>query len=100
MACTDGVRAVRIDGPTSSPSFSVGWRSSVASGSPVIAGNLVWVPSSNFGGATLYGLDINTGATVSTLDVGTMTHFTTPTVAGDRLLVAVTNRIVAFKPPA
>lgn len=100
VACTDGVRAVRIDGPASAPSFSVLWHSTVASGSPVLAGNIAWVPSSNFGGSTLYGLDIRTGATVSTLAVGPMTHFTTPTVAGNRLIVAVTNKVVAFQPHA
>lgn len=100
VACTDGVRAVRINGPASSPSFSVLWHSTVASGSPVLAGKIVWAPSSNFGGATLYGLDIKTGATVSTLNVGTMTHFTTPTVAGNRLLIAATNKIIAFQPHA
>lgn len=100
VACTDGVRAVRIDGQPSSPSFTVLWRSSVAKGSPVIAGNIVWASDSNFGASTLYGLDLNTGATVSTLSVGPMTHFTTPTVAGNRLLIAVTDKIVAFQPQA
>ncbi|MDQ6697270.1 MAG: PQQ-binding-like beta-propeller repeat protein [Actinomycetota bacterium] len=98
VACTDGLRAVQINGPASSPTFTVLWHSTIASGSPVISGNIVWTPSSNFGGSVLYGLDLATGATVSTLNVGTMTHFTTPTVAGNRLLVAATDRIVAFQP--
>ena len=66
----------------------------------MLAGNIVWAPSSNFGGSTLYGLNIKTGATVSTLNVGPMTHFTTPTVAGNRLVIVATNKIVAFNPHA
>jgi outer membrane protein assembly factor BamB len=99
VACTDGVRAVQITGTTANPSFTVLWHSTVAAGTPIIAGNVVWASSSNFGGTTLYGLDASTGGTVATLAVGTMDHFNTPTVANDRLLIATTNRVLAFKGP-
>jgi hypothetical protein len=98
VACTDGVRAVKItDG--SNPSFTVLWQSTVAAGTPIIAGDVVWASSSNFGGATLYGLNAATGATVATLAVGTMDHFNTPTIANNRLLIATTNQVLAFKGP-
>jgi outer membrane protein assembly factor BamB len=100
VACTDGVRAVQITGATSNPSFSVLWHSTVAAGAPIIAGDVVWASSSNFGGSTLYGLNASTGATVATLSVGTMDHFNTPTVANNRLLIATTNRVLAFKGPS
>lgn len=99
VACTDGVRAVRVNGPVSMPTFTVLWQSTVAKGAPIVAGNVVWASDSNFGGSKLYGLDVSTGATVATLNVGPLTHFTTPTVAGNRLLIAATNRVLAFKGP-
>jgi outer membrane protein assembly factor BamB len=99
VACTDGVRAVKVKGTTHNPSFKVLWHSRVAAGAPIVAGNVVWATDSNFGGSTLYGLDIRDGATVATLNVGTMTHFTTPTAVGTRLLVAVTDKVLAFKGP-
>jgi outer membrane protein assembly factor BamB len=99
VACTDGVRAVKIIGPPSNPSFTVLWHSTVAAGSPVVAGNVVWASDSNFGGSILYGLNATTGATVATLPVGTMDHFNTPTIADDRLLIATTNQVLAFKGP-
>lgn len=97
VACTDGLRAVQIVGPPSSPSFVVRWHSTVAAGSPVVAGGVVWAANSNFGGSTLYGLDAVTGVAVATLSVGTMSHFTTPTVAANRVLIATTNRVHAYK---
>lgn len=97
VACTDGVRAVQIVGPPSSPSFKVLWHSTVAKGTPIVASNVVWASDSNFGGSTLYGLDVSTGATVATLPVGTIDHFATPTVAQNRLLVASTSQVLAFK---
>jgi outer membrane protein assembly factor BamB len=97
VACTDGVRAVQVVGPPSSPSLKVLWHSTVAKGTPIVAGNVVWASDSNFGGSTLYGLDVSTGATVATLPVGPMAHFATPTVAQGRLFVATTSQVVAFK---
>jgi len=99
VACTDGVRAVQVNGTAHNPSFTVLWHSQVAAAAPIVAGNVVWAADTNFGGSTLYGLNINDGATVATLNVGTMTHFTTPTAVGARLLLAVTDKVLAFKGP-
>jgi hypothetical protein len=55
--------------------------------------------SDNFGGSTLYGLDASTGAVVATLAVGATNHVSTPTVADGRLLIATTNRVLAYTGP-
>lgn len=99
VACTDGIRAVHINGQPSNPSFSVLWHSTVAAGTPIISNGVVWASNSNFGGTILYGLNATTGATVATLNVGALGHFNTPTIADDRLLIATTNRVLAFKGP-
>ena len=99
VACTDGVRAVEVIGPVSDPAFVVRWRSSVAAGSPVVAGGAVWASDTNFGGTTLYGLDPATGATIATLATGKLDHFNTPTVAANHLLIATTNQVRAYVGP-
>lgn len=99
VACTDGVRAVEVTGSASNPSFVVRWRSSVAAGSPVVAGGAIWASNTNFGGTTLYGLDPATGATIATLATGKLDHFNTPTVAANHLLIATTNQVRAYVGP-
>jgi outer membrane protein assembly factor BamB len=99
VACTNGVRAVKIIGPPSNPSFTVLWHSAVAKGSPIVAGNVVWASDNTFGGSILYGLNATTGATIATLPVGPMDHFNAPTIADNRLLIATTNQVLAFKGP-
>jgi hypothetical protein len=83
VPCTDGVRAVHID---SSGHPHVLWQAaSNITGSPVVGGGRVW--SIDPGSGRLYALNPATGATINSVDVGSVGHFPTPAIYGRRLFV-------------
>ena len=81
VPCTDGVRAVRIDG-AGRP--SVRWHApdSVA-GSPVVGGGRVYAAATD--GGVLIALDPGTGSERERVAVGALSRFATPAISGSRL---------------
>jgi PQQ-like domain/Repeat of unknown function (DUF346) len=94
VSCTDGVRAVRIRSDGSG--FDVVWHGPrAASGPPVVGGNLVWDAGND---GFLYGLNPNTGGVIARIPMGSIEHFTTPTVAAGKVFVATNTTVQAFAP--
>jgi outer membrane protein assembly factor BamB len=86
LPCTSGVRALRV-GATS---LSWSWQAGGISGSPVLAGNAVYVLAPERG--TFYELALSSGNVLGSLDLSAgITRFATPTVAyGGRLVLVPT----------
>jgi outer membrane protein assembly factor BamB len=83
LPCTDGVRAVRIDG---SGHLHVLWHAADSTtGSPVVGGGRVWSLDPDAG--VLHSLDPATGRSLAEVDVGVTSRFATPAIYGSNLLV-------------
>jgi outer membrane protein assembly factor BamB len=83
VPCTDGVRAVGIDG---SGRLSVRWHADEAlAGSPVVGGGRVWTLDQS--GGVLHALDPATGAGREQVAVGATSRFATPAITGRDVLV-------------
>lgn len=81
VPCTDGVRAVRIDGAGRA---SVRWHApDNVAGSPVVGGGRVY--SVDTDGGVLIALDPSTGAQRERVAVGALSRFATPAISGSRL---------------
>ncbi len=81
VPCTDGVRAVRIDG---SGRASVRWHAPAnVTGSPVLGGGRLYAADPD--GGALCALDPATGAQRERVSVGALSRFATPAIAGSRL---------------
>jgi outer membrane protein assembly factor BamB len=91
VPCSNGVHAVTVS--SSAPVASWTAAASSATGSPIVAGGLVW----SIGGGNLYALDLSTGARVDTFSLGSYsTHFPSPSAADGLLLAPAGNHIDAF----
>jgi polyvinyl alcohol dehydrogenase (cytochrome) len=91
VPCANGTAAVRIDAAGQIVTF---WHARVpAAGSPVVGGGCVWVVDYKAG--ILYLLDPQTGAVRHQLPVGTMPHFTSPTLANGRAYLGTMTGVVA-----
>lgn len=83
VPCTDGVRAVRIDG---TGSMHVLWHADESiTGSPVVGGGRVWTLDPTAG--VLHALDPKTGESRERVDVGASSRFATPAIYGRDVLV-------------
>jgi outer membrane protein assembly factor BamB len=92
LPCEDGVRAVEV---ASGPSLRQLWRSAHAvNGPPVVGGGVVWALDSHAG--VLYVLDQASGRTRTTLRVGSLPHFASPTLSGGRALIGTTSGVVCL----
>jgi len=81
VPCTDGVRAVRIDGTGQA---SVRWHApEEVTGSPVVGGGRVYAADPD--GGVLIALDPATGQRRETVNVGELSRFATPAISGSRL---------------
>jgi outer membrane protein assembly factor BamB len=77
VPCTNGVRAVRVDGNTMTPT----WQAKPA-GSPVVGGGVVLTVDA--GDGTLYALDPASGTVKATVSLGDpTTRFATPAFGDD-----------------
>jgi outer membrane protein assembly factor BamB len=91
LPCSDGPRAITIDG---SGRISTRWRASIqAGGSPVVGGGQVWVVDYDAG--TLYTLDQATGAVRQQVAIGPAPHFASPTLARNRAFTGTLSGVVA-----
>ncbi len=92
LPCLNGPVAVRVT--ESPPSMRVLWRASVGGGPPIVAAGLVWTVSKS---GYLYGLNAASGSVRQQAFVGPPDNdFPTPGVGDDLMLVASSNRVVAF----
>lgn len=83
LPCTDGVRAVRVDG---AGQLHVLWHASGSiTGSPVIGGGRIWALDTNAG--VLHALDPATGKSLGQVDVGVANRFATPALYGADVIV-------------
>lgn len=89
VPCAEGLVALRVD--VAVPSFTVAWRTSAASGPPIVAGGAVWA----VGGSNLLAFD-SAGRVVFQQPIGAAARFATPAAGDGRVLVAAANRVVAF----
>ncbi|HEV7205521.1 MAG TPA: PQQ-binding-like beta-propeller repeat protein [Jatrophihabitans sp.] len=81
VPCTDGIRAVRIDG---AGTMHVLWHADGAvTGAPVVGGGRVWSLDTDAG--VLHALDPATGKSRAQITVGGVTRFATPALSGARV---------------
>ena len=95
VTCSSGLRALALN--ASAPSFSTvaGWHvNSAINGPPIVAGGLVW--ATDWNGATLYGLDPQTGQAVVSDSTPSMEHFATPAASDGKLFLATGHTVEAF----
>ncbi|MBV8951290.1 MAG: PQQ-binding-like beta-propeller repeat protein [Actinobacteria bacterium] len=91
VPCRSGLVALT----TTPTGFSVAWRSpGFNAGPPVVGGATVWTVDIDAG--VLYAFDATSGAPQSHTSVGSVEHFATPTLVGNRILVATQHGIDAY----
>ncbi len=91
IPCTEGVRQVSVD---ANGKMHLGWQASGnIFGSPIVGGHTVYSISSD----TLYALNMDSGQVVTSLNVGQMNRFATPTIAGSSLFIGTMTGITAVK---
>jgi outer membrane protein assembly factor BamB len=89
VPCTDGV--LRVDVLPST--ITRRWQARGIAGSPVVGGGAVWTLGSN---GVLHALDATSGRELASANVGDVTRFASPVLAGGRVLVGTTNGVVAL----
>jgi outer membrane protein assembly factor BamB len=95
VPCSDGIHAVTVTASTPTASWTAS--SSGATGSPIVAGGLVW----SIGGGTLYALDAHTGSVVQQFAIGSSSSsFPSPAAADGLVLAPSSTQIHAFVGPA
>ncbi len=95
VACSDGLRALALN--TGGPGFSplASWHTpSAVNGPPIEAGGLIW--ATNWQGATLYGLDPQTGQAVVTQSTPPMEHFVTPSASDGKVFLGTGDTVEAY----
>jgi hypothetical protein len=94
LPCTSGLRALKVG----SSSLSFSWQAPGIPGSPVLAGNAVYVLDPD--GQRFHVLALGTGRALASLDVGAaISRFASPTVAdgGRTVLVPTMRGVVAVR---
>ena len=93
VPCTDGIRQIVVG---AGGTIKVGWHTGTgASGPPVVAGGAVW--AMNISQGRLYALSPATGASLASIDIGTLPHFASPTLWNGLVLVGTMSGVVAVK---
>jgi outer membrane protein assembly factor BamB len=93
LPCTDGVRAVRVDG---TGQLHVLWHTSDSiTGSPVVGGGRIWALDTNAG--VLHALDPSTGKSLSQVDVGVANRFATPALYGADVIIPTLTGIAVVR---
>jgi outer membrane protein assembly factor BamB len=91
VPCRDGLVALR----TSPTTFDVAWHTaSFDAGPPVVGGSTVW--SIDLSDEALVAFDASSGRELSHVSLGNLQHFTTPTILGNRVLVAAGGHVDAY----
>lgn len=91
LACHSGsARAITI---AANGTAHVSWTAKTSvNGSPTVGGGAVWIVS---GSGVLYALDQSSGAVRTQISVGSVPHFVSPTLSGQRAYVGTMNGVVA-----
>ena len=83
LPCTDGLVQIIVG----ASNFTVGWKTDgFVAGSPIVTGNVVWVPDISDG--TLRGYDVTTGTQQFSLLIGSFVDFCSPSAGNGMLFVA------------
>jgi outer membrane protein assembly factor BamB len=91
LPCTDGLVQVHVG----RSNFTVGWRASgFFAGSPIVTGNVVWVPDVD--NSTLLGYDLATGALRFSFSLGGFVHFQSPSAGDGMLFVTGGTKLYSF----
>jgi polyvinyl alcohol dehydrogenase (cytochrome) len=95
VPCQNGLFALKLQDTSIKPSFSQVWSAgSFMSGAPIIAGGAIWAIDTDNG--TLLALNVSSGGTLFSYDLGSVVHFETPTSADGLIFVASSDQIDAF----
>jgi outer membrane protein assembly factor BamB len=89
VPCTDGLYALRVGGN----SFSEAWHAGSSAGPPIISGGAVWSIDND---GVLHGYAPDSGSPVASVDLGSVTHFPTPSAGGGRLFAPADTQVIAF----
>jgi outer membrane protein assembly factor BamB len=89
VPCTNGLYALRVSGN----SFGEAWHAGSSAGPPIVAGGVVWSIDQS---ATLHGYAPDSGSQVASVDLGSVTHFPTPSAGGGRLFAPADSQVIAF----
>jgi outer membrane protein assembly factor BamB len=96
--CLQQPRGLKLDTSVDPPTLTLGWTPSLPNstyGPPVYGGNTLWVMG--FATGQLFALNPKTGAIRQSLTIGHAHNFTTPTIAGNQLIVATDYTVQAFE---
>jgi outer membrane protein assembly factor BamB len=98
VPCAEHIREVNVD--TVHRSVSLGWSgpSTGSAGPPILAGGALW--SVDWSNGTLYALNPATGATLTTIALGAVPHFTSPSAALGLVLIGTNAGVTAFDGPS
>jgi outer membrane protein assembly factor BamB len=91
IPCTNGVLQISVD---ANGKIHQGWQASGGIvGSPVVGGHTVYSLSNG----SIYALNMNTGQVVTSLAVGQMNRFATPTISGTSIFIGTYAGITAVR---
>jgi outer membrane protein assembly factor BamB len=90
VPCSQGLERVDVTATT----LTAGWRAGAA-GSPVVGGGAVWALDQSSG--ALFAYDEATGSTLARVEVGDVTRFASPVLAGDMVFVGTEQGLVAVR---
>jgi outer membrane protein assembly factor BamB len=91
IPCTDGVLQITVD---ANGKMHQGWQASGdIVGSPVVGGHTVYSLSNG----TIYALNMDSGQVLTSLNVGQVNRFATPTIAGTSIYIGTYSGITAVK---
>ena len=98
VPCQEHIKEINVD--TVHRSVSLGWSGPAtnSSGPPIIAGGALW--SIEWPSGTLYALNPATGATITTVALGAVPHFASPSAALGLLLIGTNSGVAAFAGPS
>jgi polyvinyl alcohol dehydrogenase (cytochrome) len=98
VPCQEHVKEINVD--SAHRTVSSGWSgpATASAGPPIIAGGALW--SIDWPGGTLYALNPATGATMTTIALGTVPHFTSPSAALGLLLIGTDTGVTALAGPS
>jgi len=98
VPCSEHIKEVNVD--TVHRSVSLGWSGPPTgnAGPPILAGGALW--SVDWLNGTLYALNPATGATITTIALGAVPHFASPSAALGLVLVGTNAGVTAFAGPS
>ncbi len=93
VPCNEGLQQLQV---ATGANLTLGWRAPGVPGSPVVGGRTVYSLDRS---GTLYALDIDTGKARTTVRVGAISRFATPTLFEERVFIGTLTGVVAVTVP-